>query len=190
MKFCCMGRSLIIISLYKVCGCSEEDQHQNLPTWWKATGESSSRNSPRPHGIKTILSLLLLFYVCNKGDEEGLVRLLPCVPACRPGHRLTHSLHCRPRQHWPQARYYPEGKLMSCLMKHNSLNPDQLQVDSHVLQLAGNGAGAGAMSICPQTSIPGLSYSAPFKYFGVSLWSSARYPFRSASISTKSQVSS
>ena len=49
-------------------------------------------------------------------------------------------------------------------MKHNSLNPDQLQVDSHVLQLAGNGAGAGAMSICPQTSIPGLSYSAPYKY--------------------------
>ena len=36
-----------------------------------------------------------------------------------------------------------------------SLNPDQLQVDPHVLQLAGHSKGAGAVPICAQACLPG-----------------------------------
>ena len=46
------------------------------------------------------------------GDEEGLVRLLLGVAACRAGHRLTHPLHRCPRQHRPQARHHSEGELI------------------------------------------------------------------------------
>ena len=97
-----------------------------------------------------------LMHVCLAGNEEGLVRLLLGVATRRPGHGLAHPLHRCPRQHWLEARHHPEGELIRIVPVISSLNPDQLQADSHVLQLAGHSEGAGTMPIRSQACLPGL----------------------------------
>ena len=68
------------------------------------------------------------------------------------GHGFSHSLHRGARQHWVEAGHPAE---------------DQLQVDPHVLQLAGHRQGASPLSVCTQACLSGET---TFMSFQVGSW--------------------